>query len=453
MNPRILNWTAPRIGQDWRDEDVLRATNWLRSFVPKLEMDQRIEHARSHLLEARSNWEIGEQKALYNPLDAIAWYIFQAETFAIDRRYLVPDETTRIVPSISLLGKELEKLRSVEGLDERIARIMNNERSQPDSGIFELLVALAYCRRGWRAEFVPEAPGKARTHDLNVFKPRDSWAVECKRLVASTYAREEKMCGDGLAGSVHSLCQKHQRSVVVDLQYKFELHSIELDYLKRHVETYLNGGPENWNDPVSFGSVREVDWSLPNKVLSTDYVYFGGSRMIELLVGSSYAHGSDHCMAATWEPAPTRPFYAENVSQASVVSWTSGSDGAISSKAAHFRRKLNDAEGQLPADRPGVIHIGIEDAGDKDVSNQRHRKNIQEAQRFQTNASQLRWVYVNYLLPEATTDRNESWALNETTTTHIIGEHSVPDPLPNHLLIGRDEDALCGDHWSDSLQP
>lgn len=449
MNPRILDWTAPRAGQDWRDEDVLRATKWLRSFVPVLEMDRRIECARIFFLRARSNWENGESP-LYDTSDAIAWYIFQAEAFANDRQYWVPEEAARIVPFITVIGKELGSLLTVEGLDSRMARTMTNERSQPDSGIFELLVALAYCRRGWRAEFVPEAPGKARTHDFNVFKSRDRWAVECKRLVASTYTREEKRCGDRLAGSVHSLCQELQRSVVAELRYKVELHSIELDYLKRHVETYLNGGPENWSDHVSIGSVREVDWSLPNKVLSSDDVYFGGSRMIELLVGSSYAHGVDHSMAATWEPAPAKPFYAENVSQASVVSWTSDSDGAISRKAAHFRRKLNDAEGQLPADRPGVIHIGIEDAGDKDVSYQRHRKNIEEAQRFQTNASQLRWVYVNHFLPEATTDRNESWALTETTATHIIGGHSVPDPLPNHLLVGRDEDARDGDHWSDS---
>jgi hypothetical protein len=73
----------------------------------------------------------------------------------------------RVVPFLTRIGKELPLLLSVKGVEERAARMMLQERRQPDSSIFELLVALAYRRRGWsRVEFVPETPGRGRSPDM-----------------------------------------------------------------------------------------------------------------------------------------------------------------------------------------------------------------------------------------------------------------------------------------------
>ena len=42
----------------------------------------------------------------------------------------------------------------------RAERLMRYDKRQPDGGIFEILVALAYRRRGWTTvEFIPERPG------------------------------------------------------------------------------------------------------------------------------------------------------------------------------------------------------------------------------------------------------------------------------------------------------
>ena len=81
--------------------------------------------------------------------------------------------------------------------------------------------------------------------------------------------------------------------------------------------------------------------------------------MIELLVGQ-YDHKDDHSMAAKWCPSPTRPHYASMVYQASVVSWRSQSFEAASRKAKHFKSLVGQAAKQLPGDRPGAVHIGLE---------------------------------------------------------------------------------------------
>src|SRR3546814_2464703 len=105
----------------------------------------------------------------------------------------VPEEAVRIVPTLTRIGEELTKVLAIPGAEDRARRLMNADRSQPDGGLFELLVALAYYRDGWETAFAPERPGVAKTHDLNVRKGRSRWAVECKRMDRSSYEARERV--------------------------------------------------------------------------------------------------------------------------------------------------------------------------------------------------------------------------------------------------------------------
>jgi hypothetical protein len=168
--------------------------------------------------------------------------------------------------------------------------------------------------------------------------------------------------------------------------------------------------------------------------------------MVELLVGY-YIHAADHSMAAKWRPAPSRPAYAEAVYQASVVSWRSLSDEAVRQKARHFRKTLANAEDQLPPDRPGVIHVGIETYAGADVDFTRHLFNTFEARSFSPKRSRLRWVYANHFVPEATTRKDESWAITETMVPYKIGSHRTRWPLPSHMLVSPESEGRPGVHW------
>lgn len=441
-------WIAPRTKQDWRDEDVLRAVTWLKSFVPENQMNQRLDAARRHLIEARLRQREGHSANLFDSADVVAWYIFQAETFATDRNYWTQEGALSIVPTLTRLGKELDLLLSIHGVETRASRLMLAEKKQPDAGLFELLVALAYRRGEWpRVEFVPETPGLGRTPDIHIFRPGCRWAVECKRLMPSPYAANEKLRGEQLAGPIHSLSIECGVSCVVEVVYKRELAQVPDDYLIEHVRGALRlESRTQWDDEIARGRVRPVNWHLARHVLDQDDVYFGGSRMIELLAGS-YSHEADHSLSAIWTPAPARPSYAEDVDHASVVSWRSGSLSAMTKKARHFRKTLGGAENQLPTDRPSVIHIGLESYAGAQVDHFRHVQNMLEARDFKVRNSRLRWVYGNYFAPEATTHENEAWALTETMAPYKIGSHRTAWPLPNHLLMSPEQEARPGVHW------
>jgi len=64
--------------------------------------------------------------------------------------------------------------------------------------------------------------------------------------------------------------------------------------------------------------------------------------------------------------------------------------------------------------RQPTIRATIESYAGAYVDFTRHLRNTFEARSFAPRKSRLRWVYGNYFVPEATTRKDESWAITET---------------------------------------
>lgn len=212
------DWTAPEHGNDFRDDTILAAAAWFKSFVRPAVMADRLERARLRLLEARDAWKSGETLEEFERADTAAWWIFQAETYAVDRRYWVPEWTNLVAPIMTRFGEHLDVLQSIEGAEARAGRLMNAEKGQPEGGFFELLVALAYRLEGWPdVRFRPETPGVARTYDIDVCGPRRRWAVECKTVAVSQYELAERRRAEQLAKTAHAAALAATRSVVLEV--------------------------------------------------------------------------------------------------------------------------------------------------------------------------------------------------------------------------------------------
>lgn len=441
-------WIAQRHGQDWRDDAVIAAADWLESLVPSLDWQARAAAVEAAFQAAKAEWAEGRRVPLYDPGDIIAWYLHQARRYADPK--LRPDfflpEGYRIAPLMRRIGQLLPDLRKIDGADERAARLMIQNLSQPDDGIYELLVAGTYRRRGWnKVSFVSEAPGLGKRHDLLMDRPRSHWAAECKRAGRSGYAREERLAGERMGEQAHALSREAGRSLVVMARYKEELRLLGDDYLAAKVERFLNGhGPLEWEDEGAHGIVADVMWERLHRVLEHDDIYFGSSRMLELLVGA-YDPLIDFTIMGEWEPAEGRPLHATWVDHVSLVTWGSVSDEAARRKAMHFRGLVARAADQLPGDRPGVVHVGYEAIGGNSADGRRHALNRREMRTFEPGATGLRMVYGNYFMNELVTSRNESAAVVETMAWYPIGSGSGKGPLPGHMLF-MDEDGTPGSH-------
>ena len=439
-------WIAQRHGQDWRDEESLAAIDWLTATVPTDAWQRRMDRTRAAFDAARARWAAGERVPLFDPTDRIAWYIFQAKAYAADRENWVEHEAFRIAPVFRRLGQLLPDLRRVGGIDDRISRLMTSGRTTPDEGIYELLIAGAYAQRGWtHVEFVPEQPGRSKTPDLEARRGRSRWAIECKRVGQSDYGAIERGRAEAIAALAHVECERVGVSLDIKIAFTDELTNVDDSYLAGHVAAVLDGGPLNWKDDFGEGFAQPINWRPLRTVLQHDDIYFGSSRMIELLI-DEYLPMIDYSLAGDWIPAVGRPFHAATVRQASVVSWISASEAAARRKARHFRSMVAGAAGQLPGDRPGVVHVGYEAIGGNSVDGRRHLLNLEQMATFDPGTSRLQWVYGNYMTPEHTTARNESAALSETTATYPVRGRRNAQPLRDHMLF-MDEDGLPGHHW------
>ena len=87
MNTIDPDWTAPRAGHDWREENILLATGWLRGFVPAAEMSRRIDAVRAHLLAYRQAIRDEGFARFEEPADRAAWQVADSDDAAHSFRH------------------------------------------------------------------------------------------------------------------------------------------------------------------------------------------------------------------------------------------------------------------------------------------------------------------------------------------------------------------------------
>ncbi|WEZ86306.1 hypothetical protein P6U16_27560 (plasmid) [Rhizobium sp. 32-5/1] len=199
-------------------------------------------------------------------------------------------------------------MKQIIGAEERASRLMQEGRAQPDDAIYEMLIAGAYRQRGWQqVSFVPETPGLRKQPDIFVKRGRSEWAVECKRAGRSGYARDEKLAGERMSAAAHEISRQAARPLVIMVHFRAELAGLGDNYLAEKAVAFTGGSSHfSWADEGGTGVVVEVPWHALRQVLRTDDIYFGGSRMIELVLGN-YNHSVDYNMAGDWSPAEGRP--------------------------------------------------------------------------------------------------------------------------------------------------
>ena len=309
-------------------------------------------------------------------------------------------------------------------------------------------MAAAYKRHEWSSVgFIPETPGRGRTPDLFVNRSRQKWAVECKRVLRSQYAKNEETWGKRLSQKVHDLSEDRGVPLVIDVYFYEELHEFNEDYLRERVEALLPLKlPTAESDGRARLRIRQPEWELVRNIMRTDFVYIGSSRMMEILAGG-HRHEMSHSLRARCRRAKDKPSYADTIYHASLVNWACLSPKARDKKAAHFKKKIADAEAQLPPDRPGAVHIGIDSVGHVGVDQLRHVRNHFISREFENVNSRLRWAYGNYFQLEVTTREGESCALEETMAPYRIGNSRTKQPLSDHLLVADDDEQSFGAHW------
>lgn len=433
----------------WPDNPVLRrAVDWFKTFIPPEEWKQRRERAARRLyLTAMGRTDELSDGRFFDTRDSFGWYLFLAEALLDHVGNYDYVFGSRVVPVFQAIGRDLDLLLQVGGIEQRVRRMVAKDRAQPNGSLFELLVAACYRRAGAQVAFVDEQPGKAATHDMDVILNGQTWAVECKRMEVGEYGERERQqigtlwhtCGQRLADiECSTLCR---------VSFRVELGSVPGNYLFAKVDRWLASGQSRmaWDDDISSGEISRLDMRPLQKVLATDYVLGSSMRILELLTGRYLRHANYRTMLRT--KAGDNPRYVDSCDLAVVLHWENLAEAATDAKARDIRKKLSEATAQLPDGRPSIVHIGFEAVEGDRVERLRYEKIMATARQFDPAGKHLEYVYCHYFVPESPPD--ECWAFDETTQWCAIN-NTLPAPLGDvFLVLPAAADNRAGPHWQD----
>lgn len=432
----------------WPDNAELRkAVEWFKTFMTDEEWSSR-RLAIAHRFYDASLGQIEESDKgrFFSEEDTFGWYLFLGEALIDHLWNYDPTFGSRVIPVFTAIGRNLDSLKNVPGLEERVRRLVSPERSQPNGGLFEILVAAAYMRAGGEVAFTPEQPGQKRTHDMDVTINGINYAVECKRMESGDYNERERARMRQLWRSSAQGLTQIERSTFCKIRFLIPLNDVPDDYLLSKTREWLSSKLTSllWSDEISFGIIGELDLNPLQALLATDDVLTTGSRMHELLTGR-YVRNASYIQALRVKRADGRPRYVSECDLAVLLQWESVSDIAIDAKARDIFRKLVEANDQLPTDKPGIVHIGFEALNSDVIERARYEKILMSASRFDPANKPLEYVYCHSFAPESPPD--ETWAFDETT--HWIGIHSThAPPLSDFSLVLPPEAPYRkGAHW------
>lgn len=435
-------------GPEWPDNPELRAAvDWFKSHMPNEEWHQR-RVAAFVLLHRRAYGmtDLEEKGRFFDPGDSFGWYLFQAEAFLDHMWNYEPMYGSRVVPVLIAIGRDRALLEAMDGIDERMRRIVGSERRQPNGGLFELLTAAAYARQGGKVGFRPEERGRARSWDLDVELGGRRYAVECKRMEVSEYGDRERTRMRQLWGPVAHLLAEEEVSTFCSVNLKVAASEVPDDYFVGKLVTWRSSDRPSllWKDEVSEGVIGEMDLGPLQRVLETDDVLAAGTRLHQLLAGRYIRH-ANYNQIIRFQPGAS-PRYIGECDLAILFRWQNSSSISIGAKARDVMRKLAEAHDQLPSNTDSIVHIGFEAVEGDDVEKARYEKILASTGRFDAKGKPLRYVYCHYFVPESPPD--EAWAYDETVQWRRISG-DIPRPLAEpFLVLPRDGGVRSGVHWT-----
>lgn len=432
---------------EWPDHpEVRRTVEWLRDRMTPGEWQRRRHAAAQRLYELVLNGaQPGTAGRYFDTRDAVAWHLFLAEAYVDHIWNYDPVFGSRVVPVFAALGRNLDLLLGVEGIEARVDRMLGPERAQPNGPFFELLVAGACRRAGGAVRLVPEVRGGSRTHDMDVEIAGQSYAVECKRMEVSEYGDAERTRVRELWGPSAAYLGKVRRSTLAQVDFTVPTREVPNEYLTTHVKSWLAAPrrPHQWSDAYGRGGIAALDLGPLRAELAHSKILTGSTRMIELLTGRYVRHQS---MVSSIRITPAEnPRYADDCDYATLLEWNSLSDAAISGRARDVLRKVADGCGQLPLDRPGIVHVAFEAVEGDHVERVRHSRIVESMRDFDPGPTPLAYVYTHFLAPESPPD--QSWAYDETTDVRSIRAVGPPPLLKPFLVIPDDSEERRGAHW------
>jgi hypothetical protein len=275
------------------DPEIEKAFKWFLELIPPADWSRRKEAIETYLhtiLEPKSRRENAKElKPVSITDDRMGWYLYLVETSLYSPYKYEPIQGSRVLPIFKRFGSDFQKLVRISGAKEKALRLVTTDRTQPDSGMFELLTALLWARNGWAdVELLTEMPPTKRP-DIRAANNREEWFVECKRLTTSSeYSQLERKKWLKMWHNFRDILIDKRLPYILDVIFHVELETLPDNFLRDE----LSGKLRQISPPckiISNGTwevaVSEVDFATAREHLRRYFVKNPSDQLNELIAG------------------------------------------------------------------------------------------------------------------------------------------------------------------------
>lgn len=444
---KALHWFLEYMGRD----------NWIDRRKKVIEY---FSHMAKKLYEEPEKYDVESNKgrmAFYE--DWVAWYLYLAESLADRPAVDEPSQSSRVWPFFATIGKYSDELKKVKGIDDKLHDLLKKRINQPDSILFELVVAICYLKNGWVVEFIPET-GKAKTPDLYVTRGDQSYFVECKRLAKVTeYSEEERSQWLKRWRAVLPLLIQYSHSVFLDVEFKIEVAKIDVGLVAKAFHDMASSGAVKYGFCVENEHVKvcakHMDMQRIRDHFDKWMVRFPSPQLHALFDDNYDPQGSytNACIAKLVEISPDSEsvinIFADKIDKAYCAKWECTAIESIDKKAKDVKNLLVKAVNQAPDNGSTIVHIGYETLHGPHIEYVRDAKIVELLSSFEFGDKNIASIFCHSFQPRLFA--NNEWDFAETTRYFGITED--PNKLLNeNLLMDREGTVKANEtHWSQDM--
>jgi hypothetical protein len=439
------------------DADVAHALRWFLEFIDPSDWKERVARIEDMLDRAFKPCPSERDARTHAPItfsdDRIAWYLYLTQVALTNPVKYEPAQGSRVTPIFKRLGVHLDLLKTIGGVEKRIEKMLTSERRQPDSILFELLVAVLWRRNGYECvQFIEEQPPK-KSPDIRAKHGSVEWFIECKRLQKSSdYSESERLKWLAMWTRFRPFLLGERLSAVFDIVFHVELNTLPDEFLIARLPGKLRLvqlpcdviANETWSVRA-----RPVDYKTAREHLAKYLVRYPSDQISELIGGKRDPNlGFTALIEGRFErmgEGAGKSNFLDELTFAAGAYWTCDAPSAIDRKARDIRRHLSASVSQLPDSGKCAIHVGLETLEGAAVETARLLRILETVATFDTAGKDLRWIYCHQFQSYAPPD--EAWVIDETV--HPFGlKDGGPEPLNwNALVIPEGGDFQDGVHW------
>ncbi len=376
----------------------------------------------------------------HTPPNQFAWYLYLCEAFLYHPIDYDFKQGCRVIPVFKSIGKDIATAREIVNVEDKIRACAATAPNSIDGVLFEMLVAIAYGKEGWKTTLLPESSNATRSPDIKAEK-EDTLFVECKKKATlSDYSKEERehwlLLVEPLADYLHN----KKASLCLDVVFHKEVKAFPTDYFVKRVIPLLPfvaiEGVLLDDDEITL-AVKKPTIDRARRHFEHNSVRMGSPLLFDLLFGHDEPERGIH-ICGEFKPDSRSAKLVSDVRWASAIVWSCDAPQALEKKTQSIKRQVAEAIKQIPEGKPGSLHIGFELYDGESIGKDRMEKVVSDLLFFDNLGKKIQFIYVNVF--EFFVPPDQNWLTDETSFIFRNKEAKPEFMLDVKRLVAYDEE-------------